>query len=630
MKYLLIAILILCSPFSTLSETNFLSVYKETSDLNDWIDAQFLEGMNHYNVAGASFILMQGDSIRHINGYGLADIESNTPVYSPTSIFGIASISKTFVATAIMQLYENGQLELDQDINKYLNSFQIEYKFKGPITINHLLTHTAGFDVRNIGWVVRSEEDVMPLAKYLKNSMPPQIRPPGEVLTYSNHSYGLLGLIVEEVSGAPFDEYVKKMILEPLEMNTSDFKSSLEQRNNYVSSYLQKNNQLIPYKLDFQLNYPAGSFSSTASDMGNYISMFLNNGNFKGSQILNSTTIDKMHQTAFKHYEKAENGWLLGFTESHWKGVRLIRHGGDIQGFASELILIPDSNIGFFLSVNSSNLQNSRSRKFIYEFINNLLLRLKKDNVIENIKTITSPEIGSVEEPLETFTGVYRFTRYAQNTVDKLAVLIGIAPEIKIVLEDNKLKILEWNDVLTPISDLTFASIYSNKYLAFGRDVDEEISYFFDDTSSYKKLKWYEPVQFQIYWISSIVIIMSIFIIANIFAKLFIQKTKSHLIKRINFSIASLIIFSLSVLAFALIKTDPQEFLYGLPWIIKFVLLLPFLIILLEFIALYLLAKAIRYKEMTNFDLVYQSFIAVVTLFFIPWLKYYNLIGFNY
>ncbi len=629
MKYLLITFLIICSIFSFENITYSQNTGDPKTDLSAWIDSSFTQGIDKNNIAGATIVLMQGDSILHLNGYGLAVIDSNTPVNSRTSLFGIASISKTFVATAAMQLVEEEKLELDRDINSYLKSFQLEYKFNDSITIKHLLTHTAGFDDKIIGTAVLSEEDVIPLAQYLEEQMPPQIRPPGKVIRYSNHGYALLGLIVEEVSGLPFHEYISKRILKPLEMNHSGFKRQAKLKENYVSSYLQKGDQLIPYQPDFQLYYPAGSFNSTASDMGNYISMFLNDGNFKGKQILDSASVYKMHYTGFKQYEKSENGWLLGFYESQWNGIRLVRHAGAIQGFVSELIMIPEENIGFFVCANTSSMPNSNSRAFINKFIYDLLPRLMPDSIVEKEKIKLSPKMGTADEPLETFTGKYRSTGYASTTFDKLALLVGFGLEIEIVSNDSTLEIVEWKDKLVPISDLTFHSKYG-RYLAFGRNTKGKISYFFADIYSYIKLKWYEPVKFQIFWMGSIILILLIYIITSIVRKLSVRNRKSHLIKKINFSLAAIIVLFLAVLAFALLKMDPQAFSIGTPLIIKVAFVLPFFIILLEFISIYLLVKAIRFKELVTFDLIYQSLIVIAVLFFIPWLTYYNLIGFNY
>ena len=629
MKNILISLLVLCSFFSSENKTYSQNINGQTSELNAWIDSQFTEGIDSFNIAGATIVIMQGDSILHTKGYGLADIESNTQVNSSYSIFGVGSISKTFVATAIMQLYEDGKLELDRDVNSYLKSFQLEYKFNDPITLRHILTHTAGFDVSNIGTAVRVENDMIPLAQYLKKRMPPQIRPAGKVITYSNQGYALLGLIVEEVSGLPFYEYISKKILQPLEMDYSGFKRQAELKENYATSYLQKGGQLIPYKPQFELNYPAGAISATASDMGHYISMFLNNGNYKGVQILDSSSIAKMFHTPLRHYEKAKYGWLLGFQESYWYGMEICGHGGEIQGFESQLSLIPEENIGLFISVNSSSYPNSKSRVFIDRFILKLLAQLMPDRIEEKEDPEVSTMIGSVDEPLEKLTGTYRYTYYGYKTLDKLGILIGLAPEIEIIQKDSTLEVLPWNGKLIPISGLTFHSGNDN-YVAFDRDTKGEVAYFFIEAFPYQRLKWYEPVKFQVIWLGSIILILLIYIISSAGSKLFIRKRKGHLIKNLNFSIASLIVLFIALLAFALLTTDPMVFFYGIPLLIKIVLVLPFIIIPLVLFSIYSLIKAIRLRELGAFALIYQSVILVAALFFIPWLMYYNLIGFNY
>lgn len=629
MKHLLITLLIVCSFISFENKIYSQNANDQTSDLNSWIDSQFKEGMDSFNIAGATIVLMKGDSILHINAYGLADIESNTPVDYNSSIFGIGSVSKTFVATAVMQLVEEGNLELDRDINSYLTTFQLEYKFNDSITVRHLLTHTAGFDDRNIGTSVLAENDVIPLAQYLKKRMPPQIRPSGQVISYSNHGYALLGLIVEEVSGLAFHEYIKQRILNPLEMDCSGFKRQAKLKENYVTSYLQKGDQLIPYQSDFELNYPAGALGTTASDMGHYIAMFLNNGNYKGVQILDSASIAKMYNTPFRHYEKSKYGWLYGFPESDWYGMKLYGHGGAIQGFASQLSLLPEKNIGLFISANSSSYPNSESRVFIDNFIYDLLKRLIPESLVEKEEPKASLRIGSVDEPLDKFTGTYRYTQYAHKTFDKVGILIGLAPEIEIALKGDTLNVMPWNDKLVPVSDLTFYSKYGN-YVAFGKNTKGEISYFFAEAFSYQKLKWYEPVKFQMLWIGSIILILLIYIVVSAVRKLFNRNKKSHLIKKLNFSLASLIVAFLVMLAYGLITTDPLDFFYGVPLLINIALVIPFLVIPLVFTNIYLLIKAIRLKELGTFSLIYQSIILVAVLFFIPWLMYYNLIGFNY
>jgi len=584
--------------------------------------------MNDFNITGATIVIMQGDSVLHLKGYGLANVESNTAVNGDSSIFRIASISKTFVATAIMQLYEDGKLELDRDVNNYLSSFQLKYKFNDSITIRNLLTHTAGFDLNDIGTSVRIEKEVIPLARHLKERMPVQIRPSGKIIGYSNQGYALLGLIAEEVSGMPFHEYVGKRILEPLEMNSSSFKPQAKLKEHYVTSYLQKGGQLIPYKPEYPLNYPAGGLDATASDMGNFISMFLNNGNFKGRQILDSTSVYKMYHTPFKLYEKAEYGWSLGLYDFNWNGIKYYAHEGAIQGFVSQLSLFPKKNIGFYICTNSSGFPHGNSRVFINQYADRLLTLLIPQEHDKKQQEKIALKSGTVDKPLERFAGAYRSTHYGHTTFSKLGVLIGLAPEITIVSQDSTLKIPEWNLELRPISDLTFHSNFG--YLAFDRNTEGEISHFFGQTYSYQKLKWYEPVKFQMLWIGSIILILLSYITVSAVRRLFIRNIKCHSIKYLNFSLASSILLSIVILAYGLMTTDTMELPYGVPLLIKITLVMPFIIIPLELVTIYLLTKTIRSKELGTLDLIYQTVIVITSLLFIPLLTYYNLIGFNY
>jgi hypothetical protein len=279
--------------------------------------------------------------------------------------------------------------------------------------------------------------------------------------------------------------------------------------------------------------------------------------------------------------------------------------------------------------VNASSTLNSPSHAFIHSFSNKLLSRLLPEYKAGNESPANSTKAGKVDEPLNAFSGYYRTLKYPHKTLDKIALLMGFAQEIEIVSNDSALEIKEWYDILSPVSDLTFFSTY-NKYVAFGKNTNGEISYFFNDTVAYEKLKWYEPLKFQIYWVCTIVLVMLIYIIARVVERLYLRNKKSHRIYKINFLLATLIIIFLTMLALFVITTEPSELFYGIPFLLKITLVLPFLIISGELISFFLLAKAFRYKELGVIDLIFQSVIAATALAFIPWLMYYNLIGFNY
>jgi CubicO group peptidase (beta-lactamase class C family) len=629
MKQLFITLLSLFSMLSFQYGLCASTKNEQKAELNAWIDSVFIENIKTLNIAGATLVVVQGDSILHINGYGLADIEGNEPVNAYTSIFGVGSVSKTFVGVAAMQLYERGEIELDRDVNYYLKSIQLSYPFKDSITVRHLLTHTAGFDDNNIGTIVHSEDKLIPLAQYIKTRMSPQIHPAGKAIIYSNNGYALLGLIIEEISGMLFHEYVKEKILKPLEMNHSGFRRQADFAKNYAASYYNNGAQLIPYKTGYHHFYPASSFRSTAADMGKYIKMWLNNGNFKETQLLDSTTVYQMHNTGFKLYKEADYGWLLGFTVSKWYGERTVYHSGGVQGFRSLLTLMPGKNIGVFIGVNSSNTQQQRSRLFLEQFKNQLFERLIPESMEQQENSTVTTEAGFVDEPLESFAGKYRYMRYAHSSLDKLALLLGMAIEIEIQSSDNTLEIIEWQETLTPISDLTFHSNY-NRYQAFGKSTKGEIAYFYIDEYAYEKLKWYEPLKFQKVWIGSIFLILLFYIITSGMRKLFVRKRELQLLNRVNFTLASLIVLFIMVLAYTLFTTDPMLFFVGVPSLMKLALIVPFLIIPLNFVSAFLVIKAIKNKEIKTLGLIFQTIIMIASALFIPWLHYYNLIGFNY
>jgi len=169
---------------------------KDPGQVKAFVDAFFTEEMPKRHIPGAVFVLVQGDTIMIAKGYGYADLTRQTLIDPETTGFRVQSISKLFTATALMQLYERGQLDLDTDVNTYLRSFQVAPSFSSPVTPAQLLTHTAGFDQVNIGVSASTEDDQQPLGDYLAHSLPKRMIPPGTIYAYSNHGMSLAGYLV--------------------------------------------------------------------------------------------------------------------------------------------------------------------------------------------------------------------------------------------------------------------------------------------------------------------------------------------------------------------------------------------------------------------------------------------------
>ena len=196
---------------------------RDPKELGAFLDPIFSNGMAQWHIPGAVFLLVRDGRVVFAKGYGYSDLSQKTAVEPDTTVFRAGSVSKLFTATAVLDLVERGQLDLHTDVNRYLQTFQLPENFSKPVTLANLLTHTGGFDDRAIGIAARNPRERVPLGEYLARSMPPRVRPPGELYSYSSHGIALAGYIVETVSHEPFEEFVETYILEPLAMRHSSF-----------------------------------------------------------------------------------------------------------------------------------------------------------------------------------------------------------------------------------------------------------------------------------------------------------------------------------------------------------------------------------------------------------------------
>ncbi len=338
------------------------SFERELSEINstaieEFVDAFFDEELlNSFLVPGVAITFVQNNETIFTKGFGWANVSSSVPVDANETIFRAGSISKSFVATAVMQLYEKGLLELTTDINMYSPTFNISDSYPNhPITLHHLLTHTAGFD--EVWNVTTSPTNISILPEFLETNLPKRIYAPGEVFCYSNYGYALAGYLVEVISGINFDQYVKINIFDPLGMNSSGFEQpfSSSHLEDFAQGYYFEDEEPIPLELYYFMAYPAGSLYTTASDMSKFIVAHLNGGVYNNSRILNTSTIQLMQSRQFTHHPQL-GGYCYGFYEyiDHInQNISIIHHAGDLYGFASDLVLFPELNFGFFLSHNS-------------------------------------------------------------------------------------------------------------------------------------------------------------------------------------------------------------------------------------------------------------------------------------
>src|SRR5689334_17878910 len=302
------------------------------------------------NIAGATVSVVKDGKLLFAKGYGYADVQKKQPVSAADTLFRPGSISKLFTWTAVMQLFEQGKLDLDRDVNQYLD-FKIPDAFGKPITLKNIMTHTPGFEEQIKDLFTTS--GTPNLGDYLKTHIPARIYPPGTVPAYSNYATALAGYIVQRVSGRPFEEYVEENILKPLNMTHSTFKQPLPANLAPLMSggYRRGSDPVEGFEV---INpFPAGSLSSSAADMAQFMMAHLQDGQLGGARILKPETARLMHSRLFA-LDDAANAMCYGLYEESRNGHRIIGHGGDTVYFHSDLHLVLDQNVGFFVSYNSA------------------------------------------------------------------------------------------------------------------------------------------------------------------------------------------------------------------------------------------------------------------------------------
>jgi CubicO group peptidase (beta-lactamase class C family) len=320
-------------------------------DVNSWLDGFMPYALATGDIAGAVVVIVKDGEILTQRGFGYADLERRIPVDPERTLFRPGSVSKLFTWTAVMQLVEQSQLDLDADVNRYID-FRIPERGGQPVTLRNIMTHTAGFEEQVKSIIGHDREQVPSYQELLKRWVPARVYQPGTTPAYSNYATSLAGYIVERVSGMTFDDYVQRYIFEPLEMDHSTFAQPLPERLQPLMSkgYQRASGNSIPFEVVGPS--PAGSLSATGADMARFMIAHLQ----QGGSVLQPETVQTMHTSAHTVLPHL-NRMLLGFYETNINGRRAIAHGGDTVAFHSVLQLFLDENVGVFLSVNSLGRQ---------------------------------------------------------------------------------------------------------------------------------------------------------------------------------------------------------------------------------------------------------------------------------
>lgn len=466
----------------------------DPAELEAFVDGAMRALMKSHHVPGAALSVVKDGEILLAKGYGYADVSRRVPVDAERTLFRIASVSKLFAWTALMQLAEQGELDLDADVNAYLD-FEIPRTFAQPITPKHLLTHSAGFEDRYRGLYGEDIDDLAPLRDVLANNIPARVSPPGRESAYSNYGAALAGYLVERISGMPFERYVEERLYAPLDMRRSTFRQPVPtaMERDLAVGYAWRDGAYAPQDFEYDPGIADGAMSTSAVDMAHFMIAHLRDGRYGAQRILREETARQMRRRIFTHDERI-SGMAYGFYEIDLNGQRGIGHGGDLFAFHTDLLLLPEHRLGFFVSFNSDSGSKARDA----------IIPLFLD------RYYPASARGRAEPPADfasrasRYTGHYRVNRYPHETLEKTALLaFGDGVVSATESGDLLLDFMGEQARIVEIEPLLFRVVSGGLSLrtdriAFGAGESGEVDRMFPMPEMVlHKLVWYDTVLFQ-------------------------------------------------------------------------------------------------------------------------------------
>ncbi|MGA9915725.1 MAG: serine hydrolase domain-containing protein, partial [Paraburkholderia sp.] len=445
-------------------------------------------------------IVVKDGELFFAKGYGYQDAAKRVPVDPVKTLFREGSISKLFTWTAVMQLVEQGKLDLDTDVNTYLQGFKIPDTFSHPITLRNLMTHTSGLEDGYLGYLyAQSDKDYVPLTEYLSKHLPARVRSAtvdfsdGTGVAYSNYGCALAGLIVATVSGVDYEEFIDQHILQPLGMNSTSFHEPLPPllAARLSQGYQFKEGAFEAQEFERAGNVaPAGSISASGTDMAKFMIAHLRDGESDQSQILQPGTARLMHTRSLSP-DPALSGMDLGFWELWVNGRRVLWHGGDTHNFHASLSLVPEAHLGLFVAFNTGGDADSAAREFDRDFLQHYF-----PAQLPQVK----PRADAVARNRQ-YVGSYRDQRRSYTKIDK-ADQAGKDFQVD-ALPDGT---LTFYDIVTglqarwiEVGDGVFRDATADAFVAFKRGSDGHSGYMVGPfpVLSFDRVPWYGTVSFQ-------------------------------------------------------------------------------------------------------------------------------------
>lgn len=617
----------------------------DPAELESFLDDLFAKDMEEHHIAGAAVAVVKDGKLFFTKGYGYADLENNIPVDPEQTMFRIGSVGKAITWTAVMQLVEQGKLDLDADINTYLD-FRIPDTYPQPITLKHLMTHTSGIEDRWLESLVTDASELVSEREWLIDNFPGRVRPPGEAAGYSNYNPMLAGYIVARVSGQPYDQYVHEHIFEPLGMTHSNVHVQIpEDRRPFASksyTYVDGAFQQFPDYLPQPAGLPSGFHQASVTDMARFMIARLEGGFYGHAstemRILEEDTAQKMLTTLYTPNPRLR-GIAYGLFDFSDNGKWTLGHTGYAPVMVSQLLLLPDQHLGVFVAYNSLG---AREGGLVFQHFG--FQRAFFDHYYP------APAVAPIQPPAdfaqraERFTGLYKSANNHSTTPEKVARLFG---ESTIEIRDagDGTLVIPMGEGLgirfVEVEPLYFRQVDGSLSIFFREDDQGRITYMFTDIVphyGYVKLDWYEMPGFNMVLAQVCVLIfLSMLPVALI---RFIRNRRSgtdrnpvsrgsRVADSIIFGICLLNVLFLIGLAIWFRPMHPSE-LHGIPLIVEIAIGLGVLAAVLTVGALVYTVLAWKNSYWGIVFRTYYTLVTIASVSFVWLLHYWNWLGWRY
>jgi CubicO group peptidase (beta-lactamase class C family) len=584
-------------------------------------DSAMTAAMARNHVPGGVLVAVRDTAVVLSRGYGVAD-DRGTRVDPARTIFRVASVSKVFTATAAMRLVEQGRIALDEDVNRHLRGFRLPGSSDPPVTLFHLLTHTAGFDDRNIARKARDPDGAVPLGAYLARRLPDRIQPPGRFLCYSNHGMALAGYLVEEVSEMPFAQFMHDSLFVPLGMTRSSFEPRpMVPADLAVGHDDSDPPRPVPY--DYVQTAPASMMTSTGSDVARFMIAHLQGGEYRGRRMLGAAAVEEMHRRQFAQHERLP-GIALGFWERFQNGERGLWHDGDGAGFASLLYLLPERGTGFFLAFDGSGGGAAREE----------VLAALLDHFFPDERPVAPPPaFADAAREARRCAGTYAFNRYGHRGIERL---VSLTNRIEVRVDSGGTLSFRGNR-FAAIAPGLFQRMDGRSFVAFDPAAGGSVRHMFTGggiARVYERVPWYETAPAQAILLGGCILIFLAMLVSAPVAAL-LRRGRAKLAggstlrpgpRRVAIAVSALSLLFLAGLA-AGIGSGLE---YGVPpWFAAVMVLPP---VLIGAVIVCLLGARVVWTDPAarrGWRFGY-TLVAVAGMAFVAWLAQWGLIGFRF